>query len=95
MEKYKICECQVVRERIVFDKPKENMKEVTCHVVYVVLDGEKGLHNGIKSPFTKRFPLSLYPSFMFAQVGSTVEYNGYDWYVVLEKDEKKEEMRVI
>ena len=88
MEKYEIIGCQHVRERIIFEKPEDNMKEITCHVAYVVLDDGK-------KTFTKRFPLPLYPSFMFALEGRTVEYDGYTWRVVLEKSEKKEEIRVI
>ncbi len=85
MEKYEIIGCQHVRERIIFEKPEDNMKEITCHVAYVVLDNGR----------TMRFPLPKYPSFMFALVGRTVEYNDNYWRVVLEESEKKEGIAVI
>lgn len=88
MKRYEIIGCQHVRERIIFEKPEDNMKEITCHVAYVVLDDGK-------NTFTKRFPLPKYPSFMFALVGRTVEQDGCTWRVVLEKSEKKEEIIAI
>lgn len=88
MKKYKIVGCSFVRERVVFDKAKDNMKEVNCYVAYVALDEDH-------CRFVRRFPLPLYPSFMFAQVGKTVESNEDEWYVVLEKGEKVEEINVL
>lgn len=85
MVKYEIIGCQLIRERVVFDIPEENIKEITCFVAYVVLDDGS----------TKRFPLPNYPSFMFAQVGKTVEYDEGTWHVVLEKGEKKEMVGVV
>lgn len=88
MAQYKIVGCSFVRERVVFNNPEDNMKEVTCYVTYVALDDGHCL-------FAKRFPLSKYPSFMFAQVGGTVEFDKGDWCVVLEKGEKKEVVGVV
>lgn len=79
----KIVGCSFVRERVVFDRPKDNMKEITCYVAYVAFDDGH-------CRFAKRFPLVQYPSFMFAQVGKTVEFDQGDWCVVLEKGEKEE-----
>ena len=68
-----------------FENPECNVKEINSYVAYVVLDNE----------CTMRFPLPKYPSFMFAQVGKMVEYDGNTWRVVLKKSDKKEEIRVI
>lgn len=76
MSQCKIIECQFIRERVVFDEPEDNMKEITCLVAYVVLDDDY-------SRFAKRFPLPQYPSFMFAQAGKTVECDEDTWSVVL------------
>ncbi len=85
MEKFEIIGCQLIRERIVFEEPEDNVKEINSYVAYVVLN------NGV----TKRFPLPKYPSFMFALVGKTVEHDEDTWRVVLEKGEKKEMVGVV
>lgn len=88
MAQYEIVGCSFVRERVVFDSHEDNMKEITCYVAYVALD------DGY-CRFVRRFPLPLYPSFMFAQVGKMVESNEDEWNVVLEKGEKVEEVKVL
>lgn len=43
MEKFEIIGCELIRERIVFEEPEDNVKEINSYVAYVVLN------NGVTS----------------------------------------------